>query len=56
MSNREGSARSGPEKRTLGISVQGALCPPVMTDSLKAHEAQGDYSEKNITGHLLTSF
>ena len=56
MSSREGSARSGPEMRTLGISAQGALCPPVMTDSLKAHEAQGDYFGKNLTGHLLTLF
>lgn len=56
MSSREGSARSGPEMRTLGISAQGAWCPPVMTDSLNAHEAQGDYSEKNLTGHLLTLF
>ena len=42
--------------RTLGISAQGDLCPPVMTDSLRAREAQGDYSEKNLTGLLLTLF
>ena len=41
--------------RALSIRAQGkALHPTVMTDSLRAYQAQGDYfPEKNLRGHLL---